>query len=359
MISIGISITIFLISMSFLFHKYKIMFVLDSIWVFILMVFNNGGGDYEQYYFIYEAYKNSPPRIFSSDYIYGNLCHISQKIGIDFVTFNSITTAVALIVLIVIVHKITTKPGIIMSLFMLLPMADFIQQKRNFLSSVVILYAIYIFSRSDKNKIDKLKYLILCCIAGGIHSIGYVYIFFIFIDNIKKITLNYKSVILFVVSTALVPFYPYIASLLFQSSKVNLYFYDLNNRLSILKVIIFVLIQVVFFILHCLIYKNINTKFKNETLIKLDYLMLFLSPLYYYNSTFFRIYKNIIIFQYSDYSNMFTNNGRYSKSALQLIIIYFIFIILIFMFSYVLTGNIGADVLIGGIFNYNSFFDLF
>ncbi|WP_028043142.1 EpsG family protein [Candidatus Stoquefichus massiliensis] len=358
MIVNGLIITLSLIIMSFFLHKYKIVYILDSIWVFVLMVFNNGGGDYVEYYGIYQSYKNVIPKFLSSDYLYGFLCHVSQKLGFDFVLFNSIITAIALIIFIFIIYKMSTKPCIVMALFMLLPMVDFIQQKRNFLASVIIIYALYVFNKSNKDLKDKIQYSLLCCIAAGFHTIGYIYIFLIFIDKIKRISFNYQTIILFSVSIFLIPFYPYIASLLFQSSKVNLYFYDLSNRLSISKTMVFVSIQIIFFVLHFFIFKNIKSFRKNDSLIKLDYFMLFLSPIYYYNSTFFRIYKNIIVFQYSDYTMLFSSNGKYSKKSLQLICIYFIFIILVFLFSYVLFGDIGADVLIGGIFKYNSLLTL-
>jgi hypothetical protein len=148
---------------------------------------------------------------------------------------------------------------------------------------------------------------------------------------------------------------PMIVGRLFGGSiKVYTYFVNQLMRLdSLYKVFAFVFVQLIFLILH---YFLIDDQDKDiDFYRKLDVSMMIVMPLYYYNSVFLRFYRTILPLYYMKISERYKDNHKYNLRTISLLAVYSAYIIWMFLFSYVLFGKIGFDVLVKGLFVYNGF----
>ncbi|WP_367278332.1 EpsG family protein [Fusobacterium sp.] len=352
-------ISIFLVFLGF-FFKNKIISKIQLFWIWILISFNNGGPDYDGYESIFiESARKLQFNFFKPGVLYSNGAYIFHKIGLNLEVYTIITSSIALFFLCRIVKKYSKNPNFVYSCFIVFPLVDNIIQKRNFLSMIPILLSIDLLI--EKKKCYIVKSFILIIIAFNFHVLGIIYLVYIIVPffslkNIKKI-----SLVILTIGLILMPILDEVAKILFRfaSSRVELYFFDISMRLPFYKASCFVIIHLLMF---C--YVIFSVKFKNKkdtfdkTLLKINYVFLFAIPLYFYDSTFLRIYRNIFILNYILIGNyIYERKNSINRKIIR--VFFILFIILLFLFMYALLGQLKYSGLVLPLFNNNIVLNFF
>ncbi|PQF12425.1 hypothetical protein CUS96_11675 [Enterococcus faecium] len=366
MIYMGMTITILLILLGLYFKRSYFLSGIIFMWQYILIGFNYAGADMDGYLNLYQAYGNETGIDLSlmNGGIYRNLMFLFNQVGLDFVSANAVLSFFALFLLHVSIRTYTKNINFVHALIFIYPFTDLVIQKRNFLAMVIIVYAIKYLREKDVK--ETIKYLILCVVSFGFHEAALFYIILAIVPwvnfkFIKKYMLIFDLVFIFI--------FPWIFSnvmALFSQSKILLYLEDSNNRLGIFKVGVFIL-------LHCIIVfvtlwfnrekvpivNSFKTDEYNYLFNKIIFFSLLFVPLYYYNSTFFRFVRNLLIIFYANIANFEPIGYVFTKSLIIKNVIYISLLVSLFMFFYVFFGDLDFSDLVKPIFEYNKILDYF
>lgn len=346
----ALTISTILIILGLLFQKNKWVFKLQIIWAWILLAFNTGGMDYFVHYNIFMSSSLNIFSFFSSG-LYVLICYIFKLLSLNFFTMNFILNTVAVVVIYFIIKKTTNRISLVGALFLIYPIIENIIQKRNFFASIFILLAFYLLI--NKNEHYQIKSFILILIASLIHQTSYFYFILWFLQQLDIKKIKKIIVILVPISFLLIPFIPKIALLIFPASKVKLYFYDL--KLDLFDSICWIILHILFVFLISLFHKNIiytdeKNKLVGTEIYKMNIVSLLILPFYYYEATFIRIYRNLMLFNYVLVSNY--KNGKLTKNNLYLFVFWICYLIAVFLMIYVFTG-IGFEKLVSPEFDNN------
>lgn len=299
-VGISLFITIALILLGFIRPKSKIIFTIQIVWMWILIGLNNGGTDFPVYKGIF--YQSNEINIFDqTDGLLYTMYYIFKNMGQTLILANAFLTLITLFFIFIKIPRFSNKYSMIGSLMLMYPLFDNVIQKKNFFASGLIILAFFILF-DDKCKYKKIISFCLILVATRIHSSCIIYFIFwllsmLDIEKIKKI-LPYLLVIAFVA----IPVLPKIASIFIQESKVELYFYTL--KISSIDSLLWMILHSVFtFIIHLIHKQSTDMLTKDEikyenNVYKLNLILLLMLPFYYYEPTFIRIYRNLMIFNY-------------------------------------------------------------
>lgn len=335
----------------------KLMFVLLLLWMWVLLAFNKGGVDYETYEALFRLSKKvNFLDWYKGEILFKNLMYLFKIKGLSFFELSFLTQTLGTIILYSIIRKYSYLGIRSFSLicFFIFPLVDNIIQKRNFLSMMLTIKALsYLI---DKTKYKKIKFTVLILLSFAIHSSSIICFLYLLVDyfdirSIKRI--SKKGAILLLI---LLPIVPKILEKImpFQESKINLYFYNLSNRLTLEKAVIFIIFHLIFFYLILFFSKkvNINDNNFNKIVLKLNYISLFFLPLYFYNLIFFRYYRNIYILNYIFIGNIiYKNINRNKVNILKIILIFYL--ILMFAVFYGVFGKYKYKGLVEPLFEKN------
>lgn len=352
-------ITIFIIILGFIFNKSKIFNVIQFIWIGILMAGNTGGMDFNVHeWFFYGAVENGVT-IFANSWLFGLICQIFGKMGMNFIQTNLIVSVILLFLIYSIIHKNTKLCSLVTSLFMIFPLADSIIQKRNFWAMAIGTLAFLILLNNPDKK-GKIKSLVLILVATQIHPTFYVYlIVWILIKlDLEKIKRIIK--VLIIISFIIIPVLPNLAAIIFPASKITLYFTTL--KIPLYQSVCWWILHIIYFILfNCIIkYSTVEDGKKMvflNNLLKLNYIMLIFMCLYYYEPTFFRIYRNTLILFYIGIGICYDSQKFLTKYKFLYTMALVIFSILVFTSQFIIFGKFGFNGLIKPIFTENMLFN--
>lgn len=350
----GLTISIILVLLGFYYKNNKKIVNLQFLWIWILISFNNGGVDYEGYLGMFKTFSsNLNFNFFLEGRLYWLGSYLFNKMNFSFEVYTIVTTTIALSILYYLIKKYSLNFSFVNSCLILYPLVDNIIQKRNFLSMTAILYGMSILI--SKKKYYIFKYFFLVFIAYHFHVLGIVYILFVIIPYFSLKSIKIISYIGLVIMTMISFKLNDIAKILFffVPSKVNLYFEDLSGRLPFIKVLFFVFIHLLMFWFVLFFYKKLKNKDNfSISILKINYLFLTIIPLYYYNSTFLRFYRNIFLLNYIFIGNCVIINKFENKSNKFLQKIFIIYVIGLSM-TYMLLGNFKYKGLVEPLFKNN------
>lgn len=296
MVALAIYI-IFCIS-GFFMSKSRILAFFQWLFLLIAVAFNTGGQDMEAYRIYYNYFGQFFEGSFhTKEVLYKWLEHLSYQRGLDFVQFNFLLMLLLFPILLFFLYKNTRFPALAMSLILLFPGVDIAIQKRNTAAMLILLLGIHLLINSKKY--NRIKYAICTIIAGYIHTSFFLYMLILFFPNIdyKK----YKKIIVLLSAFAILiigPLIPSLAIRVMDAGSYHFYFANEEMRLSFIKKIIFLLLQLIITIRFFTSEKMLeNENMKKWSPIFLYFSMLFL-PTYFYGSNFVRIYRNLLPFYY-------------------------------------------------------------
>lgn len=329
------------------FSKSRVLLFLQIIFLYILIAFNKGGPDYNAYEQMYEFYSSLKLALFSKGGAYANEIYYLNKLGLNFSEITIVLSTISIVVMIYLFKKkCIGKYNFVFACVYFYPSIDYIVQKRNFYAMVFLYIGIWLWLKNRK------IFAIISIFCSYMHHESFIiYIPIILISLFNEKNLKKLVNLLFLIEILSFVWIDKIFLKFFSKSKVELYLLNLNNRLEISKVGCFIIFHLIMFFIIRYIYKYKSVKNKYDILIfKLNYILLLIIPLYYYNSTFFRIYRNIYFLNYIFIANNFCGILKNKKIIKRIIISYLIGLHLI---MYLLAGNLKYKGLVKPLFEKN------
>lgn len=345
----------FILGISGFFFRSKLLMMCQLINIYILIAFNNGGPDYGGYQAMYEIFSKIQGRFISlkGGILYHTSIYYLSKIGLNLENITLILTTLTFIIGIYLVKKLQVKNlNFLISCIYFFPGIDYVIQKRNFYAMGILSLSFY---KLYKNR--KLEAFILLILSYYFHSsILFYFIIFglVLLDN-KRIE---KIIIIdIVLGIFLIPiFLKYLVQYNILSNEIIIvYFKDISNRLPLGKVAVFIIIHLVMFFIIKKVYKKIKNKKRYDIFIyKLNLTLLCIIPFYYYNATFFRLYRNIFFLNYIFFANYLWKKRDYTIKGILMIYILGLCCIL-----YLFFGGLKYNGLVKPLFENNIIFNKF
>lgn len=350
MIVVGIIITLMLILSGFAIKKSKIVALLQNVWLFLVLGFNNGGMDYTDNEYIYLSSANKIR--FSINGGLSNLVgYWANSHKLEYWQYNAIVVFVCLLLLFYAVCKNTEQISVFYSMFLIYPFIDSVIQKRFFIAFIFCVIAL-LYKKNEKN----LWSFIFVIIALGFHFSAIVMIPYLFMD----IILNKHIKVLWIILVAEL----YI--LIFQNqfflvimgdsaSKVSTY---MTDNISVLAAIMYVFLQVSLIILT-LVIQNKNFMLssfyrnaKNDYSMKINLFSMVFLPLLFMDSTFFRYYRIIMVVSYIDIAKVV--RGRFLKNNYRFyIMLLYILVVILFQIVAIKVDRFGWEKVLETLFLHN------
>lgn len=342
-------ITIILILAGFINKNSLILFIIQLLWMYVLTAGNLNSADMGVHQNIFEASQ------YNTDIsIYSKICHVFAQIGFDFIEMNAILCIFIFIFIYCFIKKYTLNYSFVMSLYFLYPFIDNVIQKRFFIASVVVIYAITFIMKNNRS--SKLIAIILIIIAGLIHQAAFAFLIFLLLPFFKNVK-NPKSIFIFflIVSSSLMPIMPDILKIFFEEVKVDFYFVVLHEKIKypILNFILWGGFHLGFVYLYYNFYKTCNKYIKKmefeKNILYMNIISILFIPLYYWEPSFIRMYRTLIIFNYIAIANVLPIGQIYYKPVFYVSLKYIIYSIIAFICIYFFAG-MGYTAIIEPIF---------
>lgn len=354
-------ISIFLLSIGF-FKTKK-----DKIWSYFILVFmlvlsigNYDNSDYYNYATRYEEQK-----YLGLEVGWGALCRIANHIGLNFQEFKMILFIIWIIVLFRTVSKYTKNGLLVFSLYFVFPFFLDVVQLRNMIVTVIIMIAFqYLLKPGLKTSFI---YLIHIFLATIFHEIAFWYILLLIAKYWRnKVTLLIYSILITVLGCLAVysGLIEKIVGFITNRQRTLNYFSSKASYGVIIgwgEVILLFLVFLLFYRQYqkqkrkkyviCVPDKMIidNKYFRRELKIDYDYfaelmykvncIQLISCILICYNGTFFRIVRNLLLFNYIFIAQVIWKNGKQTANS--------------FILKFLIALVIMVVCLIGYIENYN------
>lgn len=334
------------------------------VWMWILMAFNCGGVDYETYELLFKtSEKININELYKGEYLFKNAMYFFKNLKLEFFELSFLIQTIGIILFNKLIKKYSIKGSrsfVIASIY-IYPLVDNIIQKRNFISMMLVVLAITFLIEKDRLKVY--KYIVLILLAFTLHTSSIIYLGYLILVIIDLKKIKSLSVILMSFLIVILPLIPKFVEKLFPfyATKIYLYFYNLENRLSLEKAFIFIIIHLILFFIIILTFKIFNDKLKNSfniLVLKLNYISLVFIPFYFYNLIFFRYYRNISLINYIFLANIFYKNYK-NKNIRIIRIVFIIYLISMFIIFYAFFGKYKYEGLVEPLFIENNFLKFF
>jgi hypothetical protein len=368
-----LEILIFLIVLGFIFHRSKLIAILDSVFLIIAIGYRTTGYDLYNYYLEYSS--ASMISVKQANFVgYYWLMKYAQKFGLTFENFVLLVAVISVLLLFVGIYRINKENmAFAYSLFLIYPFGHEGIQMRTFLADVLVLIAVSFLLKPKKNKkgqvINWTIYFIVCIYASTIHTLA---LFFIAIGLmyvlLPKIS-TWKSLLISLISYILIK-QGVLSNLVGFFLTTNKLDHWLEENTSMGAWLAVFLTLVIWFLLRILITWCINNsegvkKLYLENVLKFSELSIFIIPFFVFDITFNRLWRIflLILYLYSGeyiYSNskkpigikFFNENSQNNYIYIKIAYILTLSILLICIFIYENEGSI-----INSFLNYNSFFN--
>lgn len=348
------SLFLFIIFISFLFPKGRVVFLINSLFLWILLAFNRGGSDYSGYVSMFNFFGTRSVQIdFQGDSLWKLLNHLFYQLSFTVDNFLFVLLTCAVVSYMLFIQKYAKHPNIVVALTSIYPLVDNVIQKRFFLAMVIFIWIVPICLRYRSSYQRFVYCTIIIYLSYMIHS-GFALMMLILIP-IFFMNKEFKPrmfLIFAILSTAFSLVALNIAPLFISSGKLFLYFENSSLKTSLWKLLVHILIVLLYatigyFIYHYLSCETEEEQIQNRLFMWLSAGMLLFSPLILYNSTFFRFPRVLFLFVLIMFANLFTvQNHKIKLRTLNILLCMLGFHIGMFFLMYVFTGNHGFDALV-------------
>lgn len=351
-------ITIILILVGLVKKNSLILFILQLLWMYILTAGNFNSADMMVHQNIFIASQSG-----ENQTIYGALCYLFGHEGFDFIGMHAVLCIFAFISIYYFIKKYTLNYCFVMSLYFLYPFIDNVIQRRFFIASIVAIYAIIFIMKNSR--LSKLVAIFLLVIAGLIHQAAFGFLIFLLLPFFKRMK-NYKTILMvfFIVVLGLMPIMPDIFKNFFGEAKVELYFLILHEKIKypIFNFILWGGFHLGFVYLYYNFYKICNNYIKEmefeKNVLYINIISILIIPLYYWEPTFIRIYRTLIIFNYIAIANILPIGQIYYRPVFYVGLKYIVYSVIAFICIYFFAGA-GYIEIVEPIFSNNILIDIF
>ena len=355
---ISISVTIIFVIAGFIKKNSVLLFISQASWMWILLAGNTNSIDYEvnsKIYALAEANSGMP---------YQSIMYWFARQNYDFFSFNAVIATFVLLFFYILIYKKSRNPCFVLSLIFIFPFIDFVIQKRFFIASILGILFLYFFTTKG-NLPRKIFAILLFILAVSIHEgIGLFAIFFLYPMFAQS---NHKRLfftILFLSALVFTSVLPQFAAMLpfVGEERAELYFVTLHEKIKypFLTTSVFTLMHLFFVWLYYRLYRYSSMNGTNyptgETVLYLNLISLLILPIYYWEPTFFRMFRTLLPLNYIAISNMMPVGQIYKKKLFFQGIRYVAFSSIIFL-GYYFVLSAGFDVVAQPIFEDNILFE--
>lgn len=301
--------------------KSKVLYCFSLILIFILMTFSIGGPDIGVYISSYDKVGNAYDLQIALDstymeYGYTFLMYVANKLGLNFFSFRIILTFICLGLFASSVKYYKVNPNLIVGLYMIYLFFFDTIQLRNFIIQFIILFATrYLFQKSG---ISILKYILCIIIAGSIHIIAFLFLSLLLIRLVNSEKF-YKwlfalVVLLFVLFLFLKPVLPQIMSILAKLIDRGSSYFTGTVRFSYWIVMFFYLLGFAPLYLYRNKVEDLTRKDKIDYIIKINVIIGLFLPLCFINSSFYRIFRNIVVLDTIGLTLLYENTKTHTRT---------------------------------------------
>ena len=265
------------------------------------------------------------------------LMRFASIVGMSFQNFLIMYSSVAIIIFFKAIRKYISKGiNIILALFIYFPYLHLVATLRNFMASVILIFAIQFLI--EDNKKSKYKYCICVIIAACFHIFSISALLFLLCKlpykRIKNIAMVFSVIGFFVlifgseINSVLIKLIP----------KLSVYILDgMNGTRGVTKVFLFI-----YFISKCVFCVSLPVSDKEDRLIlifrNINLILLVFLPLCMYNMNFMRMeYDLFILMAIFVYKNVAENNDAENKKIITVLFFAYYLLsgyILLYLFSY-------------------------
>lgn len=346
-------VTFLLCLLGFLLQKSKILCSIQMIWIACLTCFNTYSVDWLSNYSIYQDADNYTG-------FFGWLMKLFRyRFNVDFYLFNGVLALISLLLIFFVIVKISNRPSLVLSLWLIFPLIDNIIQKRYFWVFGYVVLAMYLLFTIKNKKIGIIVYECLILLACNVHS---AYVLFIILPIFML--LSRKKQFLIVLAIILLEFILYnrlstiIGGVMADNDGRAELYLGTVSRLPIISILFWGIWQGSQF---WIIYKMFKDDANKEAtkIIDLNLLFLILIPLYGFDSVFTRCFRPILLFNYIAITNKISiqNDAGHiymNKKILFLFVMYVIMTLFSFYLFDMSTISQGFDTMIKTIYVNNS-----
>ena len=354
-------ILIIIIFMIFNNQDKKSLFILLSLVPLTLMVFNIDTPDRHNYMSLYESVALGQFRDYSEIGMQ-IIIYIMTKLNVSFEVFINIFYLVALFLLARFMFRWSSRPSLVLLLYIIYPLFLDIVQIRTLMATAIVLNALDFLK--EKNRSNLIKYILLVLFAGSIHNSAYFYLLYVFVffsTKILSILASIALVVFVVLQTFLIDYiretFPFLVTQLNRYTTQNI------SEASTFVLIVSYIVN----ICACIFYVNYIKKNKypdekildSEIILNINIISICLIPFTLFALEFMRLYRMVMILNYTIVGNLRTYNSKTNKfKVIPLVIIGLIIISCLFSFYRYLYADHLEDV-IEYLFIHNQFWNVF
>lgn len=355
---VSMSVTILFIMAGFIKKNSVFLFILQAVWMWALLAGNTNSIDYGVNSAIFDFAEAD------SGIPYQSVMYWFARQGYDYFAFNAVVATSALILLYILIYKKSQNPCFVMSLIFIFPFVDFVIQKRFFIASILSILFLYIFI-AKKGLLWKIIAVLFFILAVTTHEGTALFLmFFLYPLFVRCHRKKLFFGVFFFLALILAAFLPQIAAMIpfVGEARAELYFVTLHEKIKypMLTTLVFTLMHTGFVLLYYWLYRcssaHGRTSYMGKAILYLDVLSLLILPAYYWEPTFFRMFRTLLPFNYIAISNMMPVGQIYKKKLFFQGVRYIVFAGIIFL-GYYFVLSAGFDVVAQPIFEDNIFFE--
>jgi len=314
-----------------------ILFSLNTHHIFYYLSYNYGNQDFINYYSMYNATKYD---LLVRNVEYGFIFFIlfANKFGLSFIGFKVIIALISYALIFFGIKNLTNHIYYVLLLYLVFPFINDIIQIRNLLSYSIVFFAISYFLFGERKRY--FIYIIFVFLASSIHQTSYVFLLLPFFYIFKSWVV--KLITYFIIPFSLIFMYTGVLHKLVNYFSLNYKILKYTEELRTWGGIIILLYLLMIYLSNVYMTKStkkiidLSPKQKrlNNNIIILNYFGLLTGVLWFYNLNFIRIYRNIFLFNYILFFEIyFAKRYEFSGNVLKVIMsIGYVFILFIIFY---------------------------
>ncbi len=348
------------------FRNNKLFYVIQIVFIFILMAGNTDNADYTIYY---NRYEHVDWFMTNTEWLFNNIIVFSKNIGMSYEMWRKVVSLFYCIVIGIIVYKMSKDScNTTMSLLMIYSVfIDNVQLRQTLamLFGFIAIYFLFKYKNSNKNFFIILS-IVFILLGGGIHASTYLYLLLLIPFIIDKKNYFYAICgIIFVFFLLLIfniGFLSKIGEFLISEDKMNIIFSEDSVNLTFERTKRFLLIGFIsiIYILPYIYFKYFNNKIFNrnmDLLFKMNIIMLCaICPLIFVDLEFYRVFQILILFNIIGCTKMYDSCNRFETTKKNICISTISSVCLLLCLYFLVLSNTNIESVFWSIFQNNSIF---
>lgn len=171
---------IIIILLNLTFRKSKILYVIDFIYMWILMGWSYNVADYDVYFTRYTY-----PEIYGTlEPLYVAIQNIGKIMGLSYNSFLAYMSFIFLLVRMILIRSMSIRPNYVIGLYLLFPFIMDITQIRMFYATTIVLLGIFVLMKNYRY--SNIFFVIIIIIASMMHSACIIYLLVLVAKNVKE-----------------------------------------------------------------------------------------------------------------------------------------------------------------------------